>query len=248
MFLNDLPDAARKLIETYDENMGVYRKPDGSLDAYPTELETLGVWYHFARCIKAQTVLETGTYVGLGTCVIAAALAKQKNPAAKIYTIDPWNIPHLWDNSHLAPLVSYLPHTSQDAAPQLKNIPLDILIIDSIHDYKQSSWELMTFEPQVREGGYILMHDSLYYDGTGRTARHLYDNPRFEVMTFETPRAVYIDQQKSGALCMGCTVARKIRHGAPIVQDPTWLAIPWSDYPAARESFLRIRARETSGA
>jgi predicted O-methyltransferase YrrM len=184
-------------------------------------------------------------YLGLSTCYIAAALRDSKIEGAKVYSIDPWDTPHLWDGSDLAPYIDFLLCTSQEAAPRLAHLTIDVLVIDSIHTYDQSSWELMTFEPQVREGGFIIMHDTLFFDGVGRTAQHFYDNPRFEVITFDTPRTAIVDTM-AGPVSMGCTIARKIRSGAPMARDPAWVPVPEAP-PTGPLAFIRHRVLERSG-
>ena len=241
-----LPERVLEVIQSYDPATGCYRNPDGTLDPCHTEIETLETWSGLMRCIKPRVVVETGVYFGLSTCYIAAALRDSCPPGAKVYSIDPWQLDHYWNGSDLASYIEYLPLTSQDAAPRIAHLEIDMLFIDSIHTYDQSSWELMTFEPQVREGGYIVMHDSLFFDGVGRTAKHLYDNPRFEVITIETPRTSQASTI-AAPVPMGCTIARKIRRGAPIVRDASWIPIP-EGMPAGPLPLLRTNALQSSGA
>jgi len=231
----------------YDPASGLYRRQDGTLDDWgPTEIETLETWHGLLRCLKPKVVVETGVLYGLSTCYIAAALRDNGVDGAKVYLIDPWNMPHLWDGSDLERFIEFFPLTSQDAAPRLAHLKIDVLVIDSLHTYAQASWELMTFEPQLREGGFIIMHDSLILDGVGRTAQHLYDSPRFEAMTFDTPRTAQM-LTVEGPVSMGCTIARKIRNGMPFVQDPSWLSVP-ENALAGPLPFIRQRTLEGSGA
>jgi len=205
------------------------------------------MWRDFVRCVKPRVIVETGIYQGLSTCFLASALESIGNENAKIYAVDPWDLPHLWEDSPLAKYITFVQMTSQDAEPLISKLTIDVLVIDSIHTYNQSSWELKNFEPHLREGGFIIMHDSLFFDGVGRAARHLYDSPRFEVITFDTPRTASVKTVQSGPVSMGCTIARKIRHGSPITQDPAWLNVPEA-VPAGPDPFLRSRVWEASGA
>ena len=117
-----------------------------------------------------------------------------------------------------------------------------MFFIDSIHTYDQSSWELMTFEPQVREGGYIVMHDSLYFDGIGRAAKHLYDNPRFEVIPADLSASH--DRRSSTD---GLHHRSKVRRGAPISRDPSWIPAP-EGVPSGRQPLLRTNSLQASEA
>src|SRR5690349_2224221 len=151
----EIPPAAQLVIDSYDPASGCYRREDGSLDPCPTEAENLGVWRHFARCIKPKVIVETGVYQGLSTCFLASALESNGNQDARIYSIDPWN----------------------------------------------------------------------------------------EVITFDTPRTASVETVKSGPVSMGCTIARKIRHGCAITQDRAWLNVPEA-LPAGLDPFLRSRSWE----
>jgi hypothetical protein len=73
-----LPLAAQLVVNSYDPASGCYRREDGSLDPCPTEVETLGV------------------------------LESNGNEDARIYSIDPWDIPHFWENSSLEKYISFL--------------------------------------------------------------------------------------------------------------------------------------------
>lgn len=235
------PERVRSVASAYDPASGCYRNDDGTLDPCHTEIETLETWNGFLKCIKPRTIVETGVYYGLSTCYIAAALRDNNIPGAKVHSIDPWNLDHYWKSSDLEEYVQFYNMSTQDAVPHICDLEIDVLIIDSIHTYDQSSWELQALEPQVREGGYIIMHDSLYFDGVGRTAKHLYDLARFEVITFETPRTSKVDTVDR-PVPMGCTIARKIRNGPPIVRDEAWIAVPES-VPAGPQAFLRMDAQ-----
>jgi predicted O-methyltransferase YrrM len=234
------------VVATYDPVSGCYRREDGSLDPCHTEIETLEMWNGLLKCIKPKVVVETGVYYGLSTCYIAAALRDSGVGGAKVYSIDPWDLDHYWRGSDLEEFVEFMQMPTQEAAPLLSHLDIDVLCIDSIHTYDQSSWELVNLEPQLREGGYVIMHDSLFFDGVGRTAKHLYDNPRFEVMTFETPRTSSVSTVER-PVPMGCTIARKIRNGAPITRDPAWIPVPEA-LPVGPQPFLRGDALARSGA
>jgi predicted O-methyltransferase YrrM len=242
----ELPASVMAVISAYDPATGCYRREDGSLDPCHTEIETLQTWGGLIRCIKPKVVVETGVYLGLSTSYIAAALRDSHVEGAKVYSIDPMDTPHYWDGSDLEGYIEFLPYTSQAAAPKLAHLAIDVLVIDSMHTYDQSSWELMTFEPQIRSGGFIIMHDTLFFDGVGRSAQHLYDNPRFEVITFDTPRTASAPTMQE-PVSMGCTIARKIRCGSPITRDPAWLRVP-ETAPAGPLALIRDRTLERSGA
>src|SRR5262245_22532950 len=64
----------------------------------------------------------------------------------------------------------------------------DMLILDSHHSYDVLSAELQLYEPMLRPGGYLLLHDSLCYAGVAAVVEQLYRDGRFDVITFDTYR------------------------------------------------------------
>lgn len=243
---HDFADLVAFMQSRYVPEKGGYRRDDGSIDICHTELELLQMWNFFIKCVKPKTIVETGVYYGLSTCFLADALKYNGIADSKIYCVDPWKLEHYWNGLDIEKYIKYIPKTSQEAADEIKKLEIDALFIDSIHTYDQSSWELMTFEPHLREGGYIIMHDSLFFDGVGRTAKHLYDSPRFEVLTIDTPRKNETETIHY-PVSQGCTIARKIRNGAPIMRDAEWIPLPES-IPRGPDALLRIWAKERSGA
>ncbi len=63
----------------------------------------------------------------------------------------------------------------------------------------------------MRDGGLMLFHDSLFFDGVGLAVEQVYANPRFETMTLDTPRHHEYNTLRSP----GVTLARKKRSGLP---------------------------------
>lgn len=63
-----------------------------------------------------------------------------------------------------------------------------MLVLDSNHDYETVSSEIELYEPKLVEGGLILMHDSLFFDGVGTAVKELVKTGRFEHITLDTPR------------------------------------------------------------
>ena len=58
----------------------------------------------------------------------------------------------------------------------------------------------------------MLLHDSLSFDGVGAVVRQLMRNPRFEVITVDTPSG-----EQPCARLSGLTIVRKVRSGDPAI-------------------------------
>jgi hypothetical protein len=94
--------------------------------------------------------------------------------------------------------------TSQDAHRELAELIPDMLILDSHHSYDVLTAEVQLYEPMLRPGGYLLLHDSLCYAGVAAVVEQLYRDARFDVITFDTYRR------------SGVSVIRKRHAGPPL--------------------------------
>jgi len=82
----------------------------------------------------------------------------------------------------------FIPKRSQEALADVGGVKFDLLVIDSLHDYETCVWEVINYEPQLKNGGYLILHDSVYFAGVQAVVQRLHENPRFEVVTLPTPR------------------------------------------------------------
>ncbi|MBF0100883.1 MAG: class I SAM-dependent methyltransferase [Desulfobacterales bacterium] len=213
-----------QLYETlYDKKTGGWHTPPAIVDisnfnkeCYPSlcfdsvECEVGRFYYAFVSLVRPHYILETGVARGYSTSCIACALSELQNQG-HVYAIDPGIYPHLWDNTYLSTYITWIPKKSQDALNEVSVRNYDILVIDSMHDYETCAWEVIQFEKFLKPGGYMLMHDSLYYDGVGAVVKQLSQNSRFEVVTLKTPRTHGIEHCR----CPGLSVIYKIRDGEP---------------------------------
>lgn len=196
-------------IESFDKTL----YPETVADS--VELETGHFYFNFVRLIDARLILETGVSRGYSTSCLAAGL-RAIGSEGQVYAIDPALYPHLWEGTELEQFITWIPKFSFDCLEELQNHEFDLLIIDSLHDYETCLWEVSHFEPLLKPGGYMLMHDSLHYDGVGAVVKQLSRNPRFELVTLPTPRGratFHIWPRYSGL-----TVVRKIRNGLPMIE------------------------------
>jgi len=205
-----LPNKIIQFEKTYDANEGIYHWKENFIgleyDNCSMELEAAKVWSAWVKLIKPKIVVETGTYVGYSTSIIAAAI-EEIGYEGIIYTIDPWNIPHLWEDTNLARFINFINLPSDKALHQIKDLNIDLLVCDSLHSYQNTMWEIANYEPLLEEGGYIFMHDTVLFDGVGAVVETLIKSRRFEVITADTARKC------------GVTIARKILSGEKLPID-----------------------------
>lgn len=197
----------------YRRDTGGWHNPavvDNQLDYASVELEVGRFFYAFVLLAQPKTILETGVYIGYSTCNMASALKLLGN-GGQIYCIDPMQASHLWEGTELENMITWIPRLSQESLDLLKDKKFDLLVLDSDHSYDTVIWELINFEKLLNNGGHILMHDSIMFDGVGAAVKQLYDNPRFEVITLDTPRKSHLP----GSRCPGLTIVKKLSDGDP---------------------------------
>ena len=163
----------------------VFKLPEPQVNYASIEAEVGNFYYSLVRLIKPEYILETGSARGYSTCCLASAL--EQNHRGIIYTIDPLNIEHFWDYSSLRKRIIWIRDVSQNAFPHVQNLTFDILVLDSDHHYETIMSELILYEPLLKSGGYILIHDCLFFDGVGLAVQQLIENERFQVIISATP-------------------------------------------------------------
>lgn len=217
--LLDDPPALLAHEAAYDFATGGYREVAGGPLVYGSvEVEVGRLWRALTRLLRPRRVLETGTHLGYSTTCIALALREMSaidGLSREVVSMDCAMMPHLWEGHDVAKFVRWM-HTSSIDAVNMRDARVfgtgmfDLLVLDSDHAYETIIFELIAFEPLLRPGGAILLHDSLYFDGVGHAVRQLMANPRFECVTLPSPRTHEPPQR-----CPGVTLVYKRRDGEP---------------------------------
>jgi len=126
--------------------------------AEPRLARRLG-WYAMVRAMEPDNVVETGTHLGLGSCVIAAALLR--NGHGRLTTID---IDH--DAGYLIdePWSGVIDRRTGSSVTELASMrDVDMFLHDSLHTYDYEAAELTAVEPNLRADAIVLSdnaHDS----------------------------------------------------------------------------------------
>ena len=197
--------------KTYERSVGAWRE-NGSLSYASVEMEVGRLWHSMVLLLQPHLVLETGTFKGYSTACIASALTTLGGPR-RLITIDPAPQPgQVWAGTDLESVITLRQQMSQDAHPEFvqSRTRFDMLVLDSDHHYDTIMSELVLYEPLLKVGGAILLHDSLFFDGVGAAVRQVLANPRFQGLTFDSPRHAI-----PGHRCPGITLVRKEREGSP---------------------------------
>jgi hypothetical protein len=127
------------------------------------------------RAASGSTALiEVGSYCGRSTCAIASVI-KARNPAAKLYAIDPHQ-GHVGAQDReievREPTLERLERNLQRTGMEDQviviqahswevawNKPVSFLFIDGLHDYDNVARDFRHFEPWLMRGGFAAFHD-----------------------------------------------------------------------------------------
>lgn len=138
-------------------------------------------WYALVRATEPEHVVETGTHLGLGSCVIAAALLR--NGHGRLTTIDVdadagYLITEPW-----ASVIDRRIRNSVDELASLRDVGM--FLHDSLHTYEYETSELAAVGPNLRPDALVLSdnaHDSSalsdWAERTGRRYLFFKEQPR----------------------------------------------------------------------
>jgi hypothetical protein len=129
-------------------------------------------WYALVRAAQPDHVVETGTHLGLGSCVIAAALLRNGHGRLTTIDIDPeagYLIGEPWTK-----VIDRRTGSSIDVLAELSGV--DMFLHDSLHTHGYETRELSAVEPNLRVGAIILSDNShessALSDWAERSGRH----------------------------------------------------------------------------
>jgi predicted O-methyltransferase YrrM len=141
----------------------------GFARSFTIQPETARALYAVARAVRPDIIVETGTYWGYSTAVLAAAARDANVGIVHSYDLYPRAGAHIpdslrpWIRLHLgAPATETMPALLADLSPQL-------VFQDSVHDYHGVLAELRVLEPKLAARAVVLFHDFLV-DGVRQAA------------------------------------------------------------------------------
>lgn len=113
--------------------------------------------FGMVRLIKPKYVLETGTHKGISAAYIASGL--KANGFGKLETIEfiEQHFRYSMDMLIKLGLGGYIRCYMQDVATFKPTIKYDLILLDTEPQTRFA--ELIKFEPYLKEGGYIFIHD-----------------------------------------------------------------------------------------
>lgn len=144
-----------------------------------TELDVIRLMYDLTRFVGAKSVSEVGIYKG--ACSVAFAQALSDNGGGELHCVD------ILDNDFptiraeiekLGDLVSsYFYHGDSAVIASEGNLPkFDLIFIDADHSYAGVRRDVDKYWPLLKEGGVMVLHDSVMWEGVRRTAKELFES------------------------------------------------------------------------
>lgn len=116
--------------------------------------------YMLTRQMKLSTVLELGVRTGESTIALLSAV---KEIGGIVTSIDIVDCPEATSKVDSLGLSKWWRFIKGDDLEVEWNESIDHLFIDTSHTYDQTLKELQRFEPQVKNGGVVTLHDIVAY-------------------------------------------------------------------------------------
>jgi prolipoprotein diacylglyceryl transferase len=166
-------------------------------DSMTAEVEVLEFLRCVVRTVKPQTVVETGTFMGISTLWIAEGL--KANGLGKVITCEYdaevfAKAKKRIDESGLASWIECRNESSLEIRIQGS---IDLLFSDSDPPLREQ--EVRRFLPQMNPNGMILMHDASSHLKTVREAAlKMEQEGLISVVLMPTPRGLVVAQKRSG--------------------------------------------------
>ena len=112
--------------------------------------------------LKAQTVLEIGTNIGDSTRILSAAL---RETGGQLYSLDNEGVREAWPERWDCTNITFL---RGDSTSYTWEKELDLLLVDGDHKYETALSDLNRFAPWVRQGGQVVVHDTVLFEPVRR--------------------------------------------------------------------------------
>ena len=120
--------------------------------------------YALTRWLRPLIVIESGGFIGMSSAFILKALADEKLPTSKLYSLE------LSEDCEHGALIPGELRTSGGFVPMRGRVedflkreqlpaPIDMFLHDSSHSYRHMLWEFRHFWPRLRDGGLLVSHD-----------------------------------------------------------------------------------------
>jgi prolipoprotein diacylglyceryl transferase len=166
-------------------------------DSMTAEVEVLEFLRCLVRTLKPQTVVETGTFMGVSTLWLAEGL--KANEFGKIITCehDPVVFAKAKERIEASGLRQWIDYRNESSLETKVPGQIDLLFSDSDPPLREK--EVRRFLPQMNPNGLIVMHDASSHLKTVREAAlKMEQEGLISVVLVPTPRGLVIAQKRTG--------------------------------------------------
>jgi len=166
-------------------------------DSMTAEVEVLEFLRSLVRTVKPQTVVETGTFMGISTLWIAQGL--KANGFGKIITLEYDALVFAKAKERLSKsgLATWIDCRNESSLETRIEGNIDLLFSDSDPPLREK--EVRRFLPQMNPNGLIVMHDASSHLKTVRAAAlKMEQEGLISVVLMPTPRGLVVAQKRSG--------------------------------------------------
>jgi predicted O-methyltransferase YrrM len=167
-------------------------------DSMTAEVEVLDFLYALVRALKPRLIVETGTFTGVSTLRMAAAM--RDNGGGRIITVEYDPKAHAAAQQRFAAsdVGRYIECRHASSLQTSVEGTIDLLFSDSDPSIREQ--EVRRFLPQMSANSLVLMHDSAsVYPHVREAALRLEREGLISMVLLPTPRGLVVAQKKSTA-------------------------------------------------
>ena len=140
--------------------------------------EARQLYEHTTKLPKGSIVVEAGCLFGRSTSVLATVAKEKKH---KLYVIDNWVVegrdakPQFWENMKrigVDKIINFIEKCEVDAAGDFEDKSIDLIHIDSAHDYGHMKRAVTAWIPKMKKGSVMAFHDygnPVFYEGVKKS-------------------------------------------------------------------------------
>lgn len=174
------------------------------------------IYYSLSRILRPSNIIVIGSYRGFS--VICFALGLAHNGGGQVHFIDSSQVDDFWTHrrrvdKHFAKfgVTKYIHLYNESSSESFRKFAaangakpfIDILFIDGDHSFKGVSFDYSKFRTLVRNGGFILLHDS-FAGGFGKSS--------WEVPQLLSRLNIDLYESLTVEIAKGLTIIKKIEN------------------------------------
>ena len=183
--------------------------------------------YLLVRSLRPDTLLETGTYKGVSTTYISAAM--NRNGKGTIVTVDTNSNAGEDIPEHLCDRISFYRGISSIASYndlRQNEAPFDIFFHDSLHSYENVICELFLFAQLLTDNGIIICHDAkmdhVKKYGVGQACREFAQATQAQLCILDTTTGMAVIKIPKKIERIPKEIERKIRWLKVVPRNYAW--------------------------